>query len=207
MPANTITPSRNAPVEAAVGTGANGRLGTQLAILLIMCAMIAVSACSRDPVTRVRLRLDDQPGEQKAALVPPRSIPRCPLAGTPTLQSSASTGHHRVILSWNASAPSLRPENNAVGYCLYRSTTKNTAKQNPVCGGCEQINAAPVAATGCVDDLVQDGASYYYVVTAISAGGVLSSSSNEISVPIPSSSHASPSGAAAKYPSCRAPAP
>jgi hypothetical protein len=112
-----------------------------------------------------------------------------------------------VILSWNASAPSSHTENSAVGYCLYRSTTKNAAKQNPVCVGCEQINATPVAATGCVDDLVQDGARYYYVVTAISAGGVLSSSSNEIPVLVPPSRQAGSSGSVGKYPSCRAPAP
>jgi len=207
MPGNTIIPSRNAPGEAAVGTEANGRLGAQLAIALIVCALTAFCSCSRDPITRVKLRLDDQPGEKMAPSLISGSVPHCPPAGSPILQPSASTGHHSVILSWNASAPSSRPEDNAVGYCLYRSATKNAAKQNPVCGGCEQINVAPVAATGCVDDLVQDGASYYYVVTAINERGVLSSSSNEISVPIPSSRKASPSEIVGKYPSCRAPAP
>jgi hypothetical protein len=199
MPGNTIIPSRNAPA------GASGRLGAQLAILLIVSALTAISSCSRDPITRVKLRLDDQPEEKRAPSLISGSVQRCPPAGSPILQPSASTGHHRVILSWNASAPSSRLEDNAVGYCLYRSATENAAKQNPVCGGCEQINAIPVAATGCVDDLVQDGARYYYVVTAISARGVLSSSSNEIPVPIPR--QASPSGAVGKYPLCRAPAP
>ncbi len=206
MPGNTITPSRYAPADAAVGTGASGRFRA-VAVLVIACALTGGIACSRDPVTRVRLRLDDAPGAQKSAAVPESSVLRCPPAGVAPLRPSASTGHHRVILSWNASAPSSRPENNAVAYCLYRSTTKNAARQNPVCTGCEQINATPVAATGCVDDLVQDGASYFYVVTAISAGGVLSPSSNEIPVPIPSERQASPSGAVGKYPSCRAQAP
>src|SRR5579872_1967835 len=155
----TAIPLRTAHAEVA-WTRASARLRAQLAMLLIACTLTAANSCSRDPVTRVRLRLDDAPGGQKVALAPASSLMRCPPAGAPILQPSASTGHHRVILSWNASAPSSRPENDAIGYCLYRSTTKNAAKQNPVCGSCEQVNATPVAATGCVDELVKDGVAY-----------------------------------------------
>jgi hypothetical protein len=77
------------------------------------------------------------------------------------------------------------PEDNAVGYCLYRSLNKDAAKSNATCSGCEQINSVPIVGTACVDDLVQDSALYFYVVTAINGAGNRSSSSNEIPVAIP----------------------
>jgi hypothetical protein len=109
----------------------------------------------------------------------------CPAGGSPTLQPSTATGHHKVLLTWKASAPGARPEDNTVGYCLYRSLKKDVAKSNATCSACEQINSVPVTGTACVDDLVQDGALYYYVVTAMNAAGNRSSSSNEIPVAIP----------------------
>jgi hypothetical protein len=58
-------------------------------------------------------------------------------------------------------------------------------KQNSTCSDCEQINSQAIADTGCVDDLVEDGTTYYYVVTAINAKGKISSSSNEIPARVP----------------------
>jgi hypothetical protein len=119
------------------------------------------------------------------------------------LQPSAVTGHHKVILSWNASAPSPHPEDNAVGYCLYRSKKQKVAKKNATCSDCEQINFIPVVGTACVDDLVQDGALYYYVVTAINAKGIPSSSSNETPAQIPASQQSANSTSGASSPFCR----
>jgi hypothetical protein len=131
-------------------------------------------------------------------------LPNCPPAGSPMLQASAPmTGHHRVILSWNASAPSARPEDNAAGYCLYRSKKKDAAKKNATCSDCEQINSVPIIGTGCVDDLVQDRTLYFYVATAISAKGVASSSSNEIPVSIPDHKLSAGSTPVKPYPLCR----
>lgn len=131
-------------------------------------------------------------------------LPACPPAGLQPLQPSQNTGHHKVTLWWNANGPSLDSERNAVGYCLYRSQTKKAANRNPRCVECEQINRTPVVGVGCVDDLVADSASYYYVVTAINANGDISSSSNETSARIPSNN--APAGPAPKgsYPLCRA---
>lgn len=113
-------------------------------------------------------------------------IPRCPPAGLLAAQPlQPGIGHHRVILSWNASSHSPDAKNNPVGYCLYRSKKRKDAKQNPTCRDCEQVNSTPVAGTSCVDDLVEDRATYYYVVTAIDANGETSSSSNEFRVSIP----------------------
>jgi hypothetical protein len=135
---------------------------------------------------------------------PPLKLPPCPPAGIQPLQPSQQTGHHKVTLTWNANAPSLDSERNAVGYCLYRSQTKKAAKRNPRCVECEQINRTPIVGVGCVDDLVADSATYYYVVTAINTNGNISSSSNETPARIPSNQK--PAGPAPKgsYPLCRA---
>lgn len=111
----------------------------------------------------------------------------CPSLGGPVIQplqpSRPGTGH-KVTLSWNASAPSPSHPSKAEGYCLYRSRTKNAAKPHHKCDECEQINPVLVAGTRCVDDLVDDGATYYYVAMAINAEG-LSDWSNEAMAPIP----------------------
>lgn len=122
------------------------------------------------------------------------------------LQPSAPhTGHHKVILTWNASAPSAHAQDNPVGYCLYRSPTKGAALKNATCPNCEQVNVVPVVGTACIDDLVKDGATYFYVATAINLSKVRSVSSNEILVPIPAGSKNS-GAPVPSYPLCRAPA-
>jgi hypothetical protein len=131
-------------------------------------------------------------------------LPACPPAGLPTLQASTQkTGHHRVTLSWQGSAPSGNSDSRAVGYCLYRSKEQNAAKQNATCSHCEQVNSIPLADTGCVDDLVEDGATYYYVVTAINVNGKISSSSNEILAQVPSNKERANSISAESHPLCR----
>lgn len=130
----------------------------------------------------------------------------CPAGGSPALQPSSTTGHHKVLLTWKASAAGARPEDNAVGYCLYRSLEKDVSKSNATCSGCEQINSVPVLGTACVDDLVQDGALYYYVVTAINGAGNRSSSSNEIPVAIPAANVVTGSTVGTN-PACRAALP
>lgn len=131
-------------------------------------------------------------------------LPACPAAGLPTLQPSPQiTGHHNVTLRWNASASSVNLESKAVGYCLYRSKKQNAAKQNATCSDCQQINTIAIAGTGCVDDLVEDGATYYYVVTAINAKGRTSSSSNETPAQIVPNKGSVNSVSVGSYPLCR----
>ena len=122
------------------------------------------------------------------------------------LQPSPATGHHKVLLTWKASAPGARPVDNAVGYCLYRSLKKDVATYNATCSDCEQINSVPVAGTACVDDLVQDSALYFYVVTAINGSGNRSSSSTQVQVAIPAA-NVRTGVVLGAYPMCRAPAP
>jgi len=159
--------------------------------LIIASALQIISACNRTPQPGSRQQSAEVPaGRRTAAAAREVQPPRCPPAGSPELLPSAATGHHTVTLSWNPSAPSLLPENRAAGYCLYRSRKKKAAKKNATCRECERINVNPVVGTTCVDNLVQDGATYYYVATAISQRGELSFSSNEITVVIPRSRRA-----------------
>jgi len=139
---------------------------------------------------------------------PVSNPPLCPPAGLPMLQPSPITGHHKVILKWNASTASADSKSKAVGYCLYRSKMENIAKQalsnrNARCGGCEQINSVAIASTACVDDLVEDNATYHYVVTAINALGNTSSSSQEALARIPPKKQSASSVSASSYPLCR----
>ena len=129
----------------------------------------------------------------------------CPASQGAPLQRSSQTGHHRVILTWNASAPSSDYTRQAAGYCLYRSGIQNVAKRDPKCSFCEQINQKPILGTACVDDLVQDGTKYYYVATAINGNGVPSSLSTDTLAEIPSTTQAMNSVTGASYPLCRAP--
>jgi hypothetical protein len=132
------------------------------------------------------------------------TLPPCPPAGLQMIQPSSQTGHHKVTLTWNASVPAPGPGGKAVGYCLYRSQKQNAAKQNPTCSVCEQINLTPVVNTGCVDDLVLDSTTYYYVVTAINADKRISSSSNETPAAIPPSNQISKPVPTSSYSRCRA---
>lgn len=107
-------------------------------------------------------------------------------------------GGHKVILSWNASAPADAKHSTAVGYCLYRGTTQ---KAPPT----ERVNVVPFAGTKCADDLVESGKTYYYVVRAISARGVTSLVSKPAPASIPRSPR-NPNLAQDSTPACRVPA-
>ncbi len=176
-------------------------------MLIVAWLLPITNGCNRSASSRVTLEaFEPHQGQTKALTIRP-PLPRCPPAGAPRLQPSAPrTGHHKVILTWNASATSRLSQDNAVGYCLYRSQTKSAALRNATCSACEQINVTPVVGTACVDDLVQDGAAYFYVVTAVNAQGTRSASSNEIPAPIPANPKSSGSSIANSYPLCREPA-
>ena len=109
----------------------------------------------------------------------------CPESHGTKLKESPETHHHKVILTWNASTPSTDPKRKAVGYCLYRIATQDLPKRDEKCSTCEQVNEKPISGTACVDDVVQDGASYYYVATAVNEKGDPSSLSTDTLAEIP----------------------
>jgi hypothetical protein len=175
--------------------------------MLILVLLALVLACSDDKVSKTRIQLEDLPSDKKVASAPRVSQQPlvCPSAGVTPLQPSApGTGDHKVFLSWNASKPSKQAPGAAEGYCLYRGTKRQgDAKKDPRCPDCEQISVFPITGTSCVDDLVKDGATYYYVAIAIDRNRNLSTTSNEIRVDIPGTKAPVGPPPAGNYPSCR----
>jgi len=140
----------------------------------------------------------------KQAGVPTNSAPVrrlvCPAFGSPTTpETLRSKGGHRVILSWRASAPADSKHADAVGYCVYRGNQRKDPR--PVL-----INAAPFSGTSCMDDVVESGKKYYYVVRAISAKGVTSIISNAAPAPIPTRERTEAELPGKSAPLCREPA-
>lgn len=127
----------------------------------------------------------------------------CPESHGAILQASPQTSHHKVILTWNASAPSTDPKRQAVGYCLYRIAPQDLPNRDKKCSTCEQVNEKPIDGTACVDDVVQDGAKYYYVATAINGDGDPSSLSNDTPAEIPATAAVKGPVTASSYPRCR----
>jgi uncharacterized membrane protein len=94
-------------------------------------------------------------------------------SGSPQTVSLSGTGTHDVILSWTASATS-----GVVGYNVYRGTTSGGESSMP-------LNSTPVNGTTYTDANVTAGATYYYVVTAVSSSDVQSVASNEVEATVP----------------------
>jgi len=95
---------------------------------------------------------------------------------SPTLESLAgqgqAAGSHRTDLSWNASGDPV------IGYNVYRGGKHG--------GPYSQINSALDSSASYSDSSVSAGATYYYVVTSVSADDLESTYSNEVKVLIPS---------------------
>jgi hypothetical protein len=173
--------------------GPQPRLFVSALVLVMMGVFQTVCpACHVSPGPSEKLQSAEPLKEKVTSLakVPP-ALPLCPPPGhTPVQPSQLRTGHHRVILSWNASAPSPSQGSKAVGYCVYRrkerkKKTKNAATLKLPCGECEKVNSVPIVGTSCVDDVVENDATYYYAVTAINAKGMPSTPSNVATAVIP----------------------
>jgi hypothetical protein len=110
----------------------------------------------------------------------------------PNPESQAGPGHHRVILSWNASR-STPDTSKAIAYCIYRSKRQKeesrATNQSPAFGEPERINSKPFTGTICIDNIVEHHANYRYVVTAINSNGITSGPSNEAFASIEANTH------------------
>jgi hypothetical protein len=107
------------------------------------------------------------------------------LSGALTVSSNAPTvkielggtgiqgGNHSVGLTWTASTSP------AIGYFIYRRTGTS--------GPFSRLDSSIDPLTSFTDNNVIDGATYFYVVTAVSAGDTESQFSDEVSVTIPTS--------------------
>jgi hypothetical protein len=98
-------------------------------------------------------------------------------ADSPSLQSVDGTGtaapQHSVDLSWDASQSS-----GVVGYNVYRGDKTG--------GPYSRINLSLEATTSYTDAVVNGGATYYYVVTALDNNGLESGYSHQAKAVIPS---------------------
>lgn len=79
---------------------------------------------------------------------------------------------HTVTLNWTASVSA-----GVTGYRVYRSSVNG--------GPYTEITTAPITGTSFVDDVVQGGLTYYYVVTAVDASGLASPNSNQAVAAVP----------------------
>jgi hypothetical protein len=93
-------------------------------------------------------------------------------ASTSPTSTPASTVAHSVTLDWNNGSSSTK------GYHVYRGEVAG--------GPFERLDAALLESTSYKDTAVMGGGHYFYVVTAVGAGGSESAYSNEVSVEIPS---------------------
>jgi hypothetical protein len=121
----------------------------------------------------------------------------CPTLGSVLVPASQSEHGHRVTLKWKASRHTDAKHAIAVGYCIYRGPTPSPPPT-------ELVNYFPFPETQCVDDSVENGKQYYYVVRAISAGAVTSDFSKPPApAKIPVTPPASFQTAGASIPLCR----
>jgi hypothetical protein len=168
-----------------------------LAILIVLAvAGTMESGCTTRPDTKPALirRAAEASGQTVARPNNP-SVPVCPSFPPSTpLATAPAKGDHRVILSWKESKPADSKHAGAVGYCIYRGIQGE--HQPP-----ELVNTLPFRETQCVDDLVENGKKYYYVVRAISASKALSVPSNSATARIPTRKPSHPAGRSA--PLCR----
>lgn len=105
--------------------------------------------------------------------------PASKAAAAPAGSAFSSFKPHRVTLSWNASIPASKSPADAIqGYNVYR--------RDPGKKKYEKINTSLIRGTSCVDYLVKAGKTYYYETKAVSATGLVSKSSSEVKVVIPS---------------------
>jgi len=181
-------------------------LGRIAATLTIACLVHACGGCSRVSESGGDLG-SVRPMAAKTIVAEHKPVlPSCPSAPYPMLQASApEVGHHKVFLSWKASSSAGGSGAANVGYCLYRSQKKSTANVSTKCPDCEQVNLVPVPGTRCVDDVVHDQTTYYYVAVAINSAGRTSSPTKEAVAKIPVAGRKNPAPPdAASYPACRA---
>jgi hypothetical protein len=174
-------------------------------IFIIGCVVLVLNSCQRDSESHRELAA---PVPQKIVATEHKPMLRhCPDAPYPMLQAKdLATGHHRVFLKWDASTSVSGSDSKELGYCLYRTQKPGRAKDCPKkYPKCEQVNVVPVSGTRCLDELVKDNSTYYYVAIAITSTDTSTTSEEAIAeVPAAGKQNPPPPGADS-YPACRVP--
>jgi hypothetical protein len=101
---------------------------------------------------------------------PPEVIP----PDSPQGLTAQSIKYGRVVLLWKKSR-----ESDLAGYNVYRSTTPGS--------GYQKLNSSLISVPKYIDKNVENGNTYYYVVTAVNKAGRESGYSNEVKVTVPKS--------------------
>ena len=115
--------------------------------------------------------LDGQ-GDESGASAEARATPQDTTPPSAPAGVTASAGDTRVALEWSAST-----ERDIAGYNVYRSTISGDRYWRRH----GQLTYPPIAATAFTDTRLANGATYYYVVTAIDSSGNESHPSVEVS--------------------------
>jgi hypothetical protein len=183
------------------------RTKPSLRFLLVVAALAIIGglaiACTRgssSASSESAPRAVQGPTQAGAPLNNPRVRPPvCPAFGSSPVPALPQAQGHRVTLSWRPSAPADSKHVDAVGYCIYRGNKKKDPRP-------ALVNSVPFPATSCMDDMVESGKKYYYVVRAISAKGVTSIISNPAPAPIPTRARTDADIPGKSAPLCRQPA-
>lgn len=152
-----------------------------LPVIALLAVGFALTGCKSKPVGSAAAS-DVRPMSPMPEMLALNAAPRLvcpPIDSSAAPAVSAAKGGHRVVLSWKAGSRDSK-HGTAVGYCLYRGI-------GPKARATERINILPFPGTKCVDDLVENGKQYSYVVRAISAQGVTSLISKQAPALIPNS--------------------
>jgi len=177
----------------------------RLLVFVLGCLVLVLNSCQRDSESHREVAA---PVSQKVVTAESKqTLPHCPDAPYSMLQAKdPATGHHRVFLKWHASTSASGSDPKELGYCLYRTQKPGRAKDCPKkYPKCEQVNVVPVSGTHCVDELVKDNSTYYYVAIAITSTGTSTTSEEAIAeVPAAGKQNPPPPGAGS-YPACRVP--
>jgi len=148
----------------------------------VPCLLILLSGCRKPTeATAAPQSVEKAPPQVKTR---PPELPDCDLPPG-KVEASRAAGNHRVLLTWNPSASSSGPNDETVGYCLYRSTKDITAKRLEKCKNCERVNRRPIFGGGCVDTHVKDGLTYYYVAGSTKIGSEVQDLSHKTIAIIP----------------------
>jgi len=181
------------------GSSQRLRLSAKGLKVLLGFTLLLLSGCKRSAQEN-SLPEAVQGKANRQAQTTPLPLPDCDPSPN-NAESSKVTGHHQVVLTWNASPSSIGPSDQAIGYCIYRTRNADiTSKDLGHCENCTRLNRRPIFGIGCVDNRVEDGTTYYYVAAAISARARVNRFSNKTTAKIPANSQ--PRSSNTLYPLC-----
>jgi len=168
---------------------------------VLFCTLFLLNGCSRTAQETARPQAIETSKVKAQIQAPQPELQDCDPPPN-KLDASRATGHHRVVLTWNPSRSSSGSNDQSVGYCLYRSHNDDIrARDLRDCRNCARLNRRPIIGTGCVDNHVEDGTTYYYIAGAVRVGTKVNLFSNKTTATIPANAHSQSFDS--QYPLCQ----